>query len=164
MRNHRVTGFFFEKPPSDGIISIRHIGISHYNPLQNIAKPYNIDTCLIAEASTTQNGDMSSELAQRVPAFRACRLPLFRAVIFFEALGRSILLAVQCSQYRVAIGQVHNAWLDHVPRLKKWQGNLRRSRLITLVCLLKALKALKATNWARPSMAGICCSSLNSGI
>ena len=38
-------------------------------------------------------------------------------LIFFEALGRSILLAVQCSKYRVAIGQVHNAWLDHVPRL-----------------------------------------------
>lgn len=60
-------------------------------------------------------------------------------LIFFEALGRSILLAVQCSKYRVAIGQVHNAWLDHVPRLKKWQGNLRRPRLITLgLCLLKA--------------------------
>lgn len=115
MRNHHVTGFLFEKPPSNGIISIWHIVISLDNPLQNIAKPYMryMFDCRGITDTKWRHVDWTCPTC-------SCILHVQIApgvLIFFEALGRSILQAVQCSKYRVAIGQVHNAWLDHVPRL-----------------------------------------------
>jgi hypothetical protein len=115
MRNHHVTGFLFEKPPSNGIISIWHIVISHDNPLQNIAKPYMryMFDCRGITDTKWRHVDWTCPTCSCISHVQIAP----GVLIFFEALGRSILLAVQCSKYRVAIGQVHNAWLDHVPRL-----------------------------------------------
>ena len=109
------------------------------------------DTCLIAEASPTQNGDMSTELGQRVPTLRTWRLPLecwdcsrLLGVPFYW-LSNAANIALQSAKYTMP---------GLIMCLGGWQGNLRRPRHYAWALFVESRKFWRP-RLGPSSMAGI---------